>query len=188
MEFIGGTNHEYGIVSPSSFQPKTTEIRFNSLSSLIWPDVLIFYCMPFFYVGFILPDIKRLFVFQRFFTVIFIFICISISIFLKDFLNISTERQEYFFLLLQISLIGLFCLAIPKAKENLLTFALRRSYALYVTYFPAILMIDKVFFSDTITLGLLQFMVSLSCVTIIAEITYRIIDLPSIAASQRYLE
>ena len=39
-----------------------------------------------------------------------------------------------------------------------------------------------------VTLGLKQFLVSIVCVTIIAEITYRVIDLPSIAASQRYLQ
>jgi len=176
------------LVRFSRKQLKFVLILFLVSLGLIWPNILIFYCMPFFYLGYILPDIKRLFVFQRFFTIIFLFICVSISIFLRDFLDISTGRQEYFFLLLQISLLGLFCLAIPKTKENLLTFVSKRSYALYATHFPVILMIEKVFFSDTITLGLLQFMVSLSCVVIITEITYRIIDVPSIAASQRYLE
>ena len=113
---------------------------------LIWPYILILYCMPFFYVGYILSDIKKLFVCQRFFSVVFIFVSLFLSIAGRHFLNTSTERQEYLFLLLQISLLGLFCLAIPKSRENLITFASRRSYALYATHFPVILIIEKVFF------------------------------------------
>jgi peptidoglycan/LPS O-acetylase OafA/YrhL len=155
---------------------------------LIWPDFLILYCMPFFYVGYILPDIKKMLTFQRFYSHVFLFISLVVSILSRHFLNISNGRQEYLFLLLQTSILGFFCLALPKTKGNFLTFASKRSYSLYAIHFPVILMIEKVYFSDTVTLGLVQIGVSISCVAIITEITYRMIDLPSIAASQQYLE
>ena len=97
------------------------------------------------------------------------------------------ESVNFFICFIVAGLILIASLVFAKLSGTLLSTISQRSYSLYATHAPILYFCDREFFSDAEVLSGKQVLISLFLIIFSTEILYRIVEVPSIKYSRKYL-
>ena len=145
--------------------------------------------LPIFIAGYLLPNFKlNILRNSKFAYVFLVFALIVIFVFPQTLLgSIHNQIASYEFQCFVVLSLLIYLYVKPVVKRNFIGEISQRSYALYAVHFPVLLFTNKLIFKSNLNLSWTQIGFTLILVLFATETAHRLIDVPAINYSRKYL-